>query len=75
MHATVDARREVRKWLPVLRVAFRISQNGFAHDADIDPSILSRWLNGHIRDSAASAKAVAALKKYRRRLATTDKAS
>lgn len=53
---TVSVQDELRKWLPMLRATCGISQNGFAVRAGIDPSILSRWLNGKITSSVAERK-------------------
>jgi hypothetical protein len=76
MHApTLDARSEIRKWLPVLKASFRLSQNAFAREADIDPTIFSRWLNSRVHESAAEKKALKLLRSYKRRFAQDEKAS
>ena len=74
MHAmrNLDARAEVRKWLPVLKATLGLSQNGFAREAKIDQSILSRWLNGHVHESAAENKALATLRRLRKRLVADE---
>lgn len=77
MHATtnLDARADVRKWLPVLKATLRLSQNGFAREARLDPSILSRWLNEEIESPRAEKKARRALARLKRRVVVDEKAS